>query len=459
MLLSSLKLWARKLGIKDIDQQSPLKETALSSRSSTPPGPALNSENIVLRKYLERQDIPSLPQSQQQLLIQAPKEPFYLKDDASIPITKAENEILIRIDSIGLNPIDWKSPAYGFGLPGLPCVLGRDFVGTVVKSSGVEQVPVDSSVPYRPDFKPGEVVLGVSTDYRDYRKAAFQQYAIASNFNLCHLPSQLQPFVSTLPAIGVAFVAAALSLGVCLGMDFKAISDTPGPDLYKVVHGISRGVLPEDIRDECLDALPENERIRSGDWLAIWGASSTVGFLTIQLAKRAGLKVIAVADLIKHGSKLQEAGADLLVHRANPEEAVAIIRSVTEGKSLRYGIDVVGKETAQLLQSTFESAPVEATTADGLSQGHLVCLVGSPKAVPEQKPSVKYHKLPIKLFHESPETGRALVTWLEDLLFSEHGLIFPEVDVHMSKGLQSINGALERLREGDFTGHRLVVEL
>ncbi|KAL9624660.1 MAG: hypothetical protein Q9160_001014 [Pyrenula sp. 1 TL-2023] len=376
------------------------------------------------------------------MLICAPREPFRLIEDAELPKLEADHEVLIHIDSIGLNPIDWKSPAFGFGLPSLPCVLGRDFSGTIVKLAENQEIS-------KRQLQPGDVVLGVSTDYRDSRKAAFQQYAVASDFNVCRVPSRLQTLTPILPAIGVAFVTAALSLGVCLGLDFAA-TDPPGCDLYRLVRTLDRNNLPEDIREECFDVLPEHERIRSGDWLAVWGASSTVGFFTVQLAKRAGLRVIAIADLTKHGSKLLETDADLLIHRDNPEEAVKIIRSVTAGQNLRYGVDTVGKETAQLLQHSIKSNAVDQN-----STRHLVCLVGSPTFAPEQ--SVVYHKVPIKLFHESSAVGWALVTWLEDLLLEK--LILPNVEVHSSRGLASINEALLRLQDGEMSGQRIVVKV
>ena len=76
-----------------------------------------------------------IPKNQQQLLLHAPKELHTFIGTAAIPELEASHDILIRIQVIGLNPIDWKASAYNFGLPQLPCVSGRDFVGVVIKSS------------------------------------------------------------------------------------------------------------------------------------------------------------------------------------------------------------------------------------------------------------------------------------------------------------------------------------
>ena len=41
--------------------------------------------------------------------------------------------MLVQVQVVGLNPIDWKAPDFGWGLPPLPCISGRDLAGTVVR--------------------------------------------------------------------------------------------------------------------------------------------------------------------------------------------------------------------------------------------------------------------------------------------------------------------------------------
>lgn len=155
-----------------------------------------------------------------------------------------------------------------------------------------------------------------------------------------------------------------------------------------------------------------------------------------------------MADSARHGSRLVKLGADALVDRHDTERAVHIIRGVTQGR-LRYAIDIVGKDTAALLQRTLDTS----VHADG-SQAHLLGLTGLPK---ERVAGVAYHTVPIKLFHTSPVVGHSMVTWLEDLLRSEV-LQLPEI-VRADGGLAGINGALEILREGTASGKRVVVDL
>jgi NADPH:quinone reductase-like Zn-dependent oxidoreductase len=121
--------------------------------------------------------------------------------------------------------------------------------------------------------------MAISTDYRDSRKAAYQQYAVVSDFNACRLP----PHLSAIDAapLGVAFVAAALSLGICLGVDFVSRNGTPtGLNLLRTIQSLPREELPEDIRKECFDSIKESEGAKAGDWIAVWGGR--VSNLSIQ---------------------------------------------------------------------------------------------------------------------------------------------------------------------------------
>lgn len=56
---------------------------------------------------------------------------FELHHDWPRPALQAPDEILIRNVAVGLNPVDWKSVAYNFGIQNCPWVLGRDIAGVV----------------------------------------------------------------------------------------------------------------------------------------------------------------------------------------------------------------------------------------------------------------------------------------------------------------------------------------
>ncbi|KAL9050170.1 MAG: hypothetical protein Q9162_006804 [Coniocarpon cinnabarinum] len=288
-------------------------------------------------------------------------------------------------------------------------------------------------------------VFGPSTDYRDVRKAAYQEYLVTTDFNVARLPASLS--VNVAAALGVAFVSAFIALGVSLGFNFARIeNDHQGPDLFSLLQKVNSDEVPEDVQEETFTGIRADERPKRGDWFAIWGASSNTGLIAVQLAKFAGLRVVAVADAARHGAKLYSLGTDILVDRHDPFRAIEIIRSVTNGH-LRFALDTVGKETAAHLQESLQ----QSTTG---AEAHIVGLTGLPKS---GLPGIKYHSVPIKLFHKVPAIGESAMDWLEQLLVQE-SLQPPEVDT-VEGGLEGINGALDRLRSGAMSSKRLVVPI
>lgn len=307
----------------------------------------------------------------------------------------------------------------------------------------------------------------ISTDYRDLRKGTYQEFVVANDYNTARLPPSISS--ETGASLGVAFVAAALSLGICTGLDFSGVSG--GPDLLKLARSIDPTSLPDDIRSECLQGISECERAQAGDWLAVWGGSSTSAYIICQLARLAGLKTISALDCKKHGygqhSSSDFPRADVLVDSHDPERAVDVIRAVAGGK-LRFAIDTVGRETAgHLLRSLGPAEPDEdrqlqtppATpprwSAEITQGAHLVGLTGLPKGAPPK--GLAYHSVPIKLFHEVPEAGEALMVWLEKLLAD--GSLKPPPILAVEQGFGAVNPALDRMRRGEISGGRVVVRV
>lgn len=357
---------------------------------------------------------------------------------------------------------------YNFGIPSFPWVNGRDFAGIVVKTGKATSRIKDGDVVQRftqrvpIDLLTWIKVFGPSTDYRDIRKAAYQEYVVTTDFNVARLPATLS--ANTGAALGVAFVSALLALGISLGFNFADAGGAPkGPDLLGILKDTDRIEVPEDIRDECFDGIRLEERPQVGDWFAIWGgktsgtkpelpdadrvlASSATGLAALQLAKLIGLRVIVVADSVRHGARLIDLGADVLVDRNDSERAIEIIRNVTKGK-LRFALDTVGKETATHLQQSLHRS-------DGGTQAHLVGLTGLPKS---KLTGIKYHSVPIKVFHSVPAIGEQAMVWLEKLLVAQ---ILEPPDVAIADGgLEGINEALDKLRSGTVSGKRIVVPI
>jgi NADPH:quinone reductase-like Zn-dependent oxidoreductase len=176
--------------------------------------------------------------------------------------------------------------------------------------------------------------------------------------------------------------------------------------------------------------------------------SSASGIFAVQLAKLAGLKVIAVADVARSGERMLKHGADLLVDRLDSKRAISIVKGITKGK-LRFGLDTIGKDTAALLAQA-----MQPENEGGNTRAHLVGLTGLPK---EKVDGVAYHSVPIKAFHEAQRVGEGLTIWLEQLL--EKNLL-ATLDIEIAEGgLEGINAALDKLRNGTVNGPRIVVPL
>lgn len=154
------------------------------------------------------------------------------------------------------------SSAFNFGIPSLPWVFGRDFAGVIVQTSTSSR-----------RLQIGDVVLVPSTDYRDIRKAAFQEYAVTTHYNAAKIPAGISKQSGA--SLGVAFVAAALALGVSFGLDFSTAA-VPGPNLRRILSELDIEQIPVDIRDECLSNMMGPDMVQKGDWIALWGGERVV---------------------------------------------------------------------------------------------------------------------------------------------------------------------------------------
>ncbi|KAJ6781647.1 hypothetical protein PWT90_01397 [Aphanocladium album] len=365
------------------------------------------------------------------LILNGPQQRYELIAGHSIPALRDNTEVLVQTQVIGLNPIDWKSP----------------------------QV---SSSPATIQLKPNQVsVIVISTDYRDARKAAYQEFVAALSYNVVKLPRQVSSEQGA--ALGVAFVTSALALGSCFGISFSDIMD--GPDLTAIIRNVGEDRIPEDVRHQALRSIHDHERALEGDWVAIWGGSATSAYLSIQLARLAGLKVAVIVDQARHGfwlSNDSHARPDLLVDNSDPNRAVEIL-SATLGDKLYFGIDTNGTASASyLLQalrrpSRQNQSPSPPPTPPSRTErrAHLLGLAGLPKT--EYSKDLQMHAVPLKLFHDVPEVGRALTEWMERLLHSGQ-LRAPRI-LGNHFGLADVNKALDRMRNGEIRGGKLVVTI
>jgi NADPH:quinone reductase-like Zn-dependent oxidoreductase len=167
---------------------------------------------------------------------------------------------------------------YGFALPEFPCINGREFVGRVIQQRSVQRPDIQNGnlVSYLcnpPSGADNPEVLSISTDYRDLRKSGFQEYAVVNGFNAVKIPCSLH--AAHAASVGVAFVAAALGLGICLGLTFSMSLVTDSPDLQAISQSQDRKDVPDDVYAE-LFGNGACGRPNESDWILIYGGTSTI---------------------------------------------------------------------------------------------------------------------------------------------------------------------------------------
>lgn len=85
------------------------------------------------------------PTQQKALQLKERFGPYALAD---VPVPKpGKGEVLLKIHSAALNPVDWKLQKYGFFLETYPATLGSDIAGEVVElSDGVTELSIGDKV-------------------------------------------------------------------------------------------------------------------------------------------------------------------------------------------------------------------------------------------------------------------------------------------------------------------------
>ncbi|QIW96703.1 hypothetical protein AMS68_002221 [Peltaster fructicola] len=165
------------------------------------------------------------------------------------------NEVVIKNHAIAINPVDWKQQDNGWFIKQYPVILGCDISGEITEvGSGVSK------------FKAGDRVIGHCTALGtgDNKNGAYQLYSVLPGERVAKIPSSMS-FEQ----------AAVLPLAISTAAD----------GLYK---SASEGML--GLPYPTADTKPSNKV------LVVYGGSSSVGAITIQLATASGARVIALAS-------------------------------------------------------------------------------------------------------------------------------------------------------------------
>jgi NADPH:quinone reductase-like Zn-dependent oxidoreductase len=253
-------------------------------------------------------------------------------DSAEMPQI-GPDEILVKNSAIAINPIDWKVRDYGWLIKKWPAVLGCDAAGTVVAvGSNVQR------------FKDGDRVLGhaVSLLSQEPKYGAFQHYTAIEAGKAAKLPD------------GLSFQeACVLPLAI----------DTSATGLFSAYAdgylGLDWPVIP---------ARPSDIKI------IVYGASSSVGSLAVQLAAASGAYVVAVASS-RNFEFCRSCGASEVFDYNDESVIQHVAKAIQDAKPANFaGIyDAISQE---------ESYKITVPILEKIGSGNLVTVLPGPDRIP-----------------------------------------------------------------------------
>ncbi|WP_197468018.1 zinc-binding dehydrogenase [Neptuniibacter marinus] len=149
-----------------------------------------------------------------------------VKQEMPTPQRK-ESELLIRVEYVGLNPIDAKLAKYGFPDWEYPHILGLDAVGTVVDAPVGVSPTIGDQVMWHSNIK---------------RQGMLAYYVAVPNFAVSKLPEGLAPQVAAaLPCAGMAALFALDKLQIQEGENLLIDAGAGAVGQYAIQFAKQRG--------------------------------------------------------------------------------------------------------------------------------------------------------------------------------------------------------------------------
>lgn len=330
--------------------------------------------------------------------------------DAPVPVA-GPDEIVVKNAAVAINPLDCHMQDVGVFVKEFPAVFGCDVAGEVYE--------VGANVTR---FQKGDRVIGHCINLVTGRPSdgAYSLYTVVPESKAAHLPEQ----ISFTRGVVVPF---ALEAAVC------ALSvQTPGP----CMPGVTTPALGLPYPSLQVPPPPQQKT------LIVYGASSSVGSMTTQLAAATGLTVIAICGT-HNFSLAKQCGANYVFdHKSDSlvEDVLVAIKSI--------GHPVAGIFDAISTPDTYKRNLAILNAQGG---GHLACV--HPPPTEEVPDGVKTGMIfavndvanPVYRDFVAPALGSGLLKCLPEPLI-------------VGKGLNYINKALKKCKEG-VSATKLVVEL
>ncbi|KAF6765854.1 chaperonin 10-like protein [Ephemerocybe angulata] len=343
------------------------------------------------------------PTEQKALLLEKKFGDLVLNTSWPVPKPK-KDEVLVKIQSVALNPCDWKIQKYGILVTTFPAILGSDIAGDVVEvGEGVSNFAVGDRVFFQ----------GL---YFQNGTPGFQQYATADVFTLAKIPNNVTHEEAS--SIPVGFTAAYVGL----------YNATPGKGLgYDV------------------PITPGAKGKYAGVPLIVLGGSSSVGQYGIQLGKLSGFSPIITTSSLKHAEFLKSLGATHVLDRNAPLTAETI-KSITD---LPVQVILDGISTVETQKTGFEL----------LGSGGGIATVLQPEPDLEERALNENKRfawvMGDKVLPHNVQLLRDVYAQFTELLAK--GDIKPNRVEVIPGGLNGVVEGLTRLQEDKVSGVKLVV--
>ncbi|KAJ2917357.1 hypothetical protein MD484_g3070, partial [Candolleomyces efflorescens] len=345
--------------------------------------------------------VASNPATQKALLLPKAAGEFVLSD---VPVYKpGKDEVLVKIHAAALNPADWKVVTkFSYFISSYPAVLGTDIAGEVVElGEGVSSVAIGDRVLFQGLFN-------------DNKHAGFQQYTTADVKTLAKIPSN----VSYDEAASVPLALTTSWIGLYNPNPNGLGFDAP-------VSAAARGKY-------------------ANTPLIVLGGASSVGQLTIQIARLSGFSPIITTASTKHEEFLKSLGATHVLDRnASLSDAKASVARIT-AKPIKVIVDTISSEETQTLgfnllapggQLAIDNAAIDLLKEEGPKQN-------------------KSH-----IFVYANKLGFAELVqemWAQVTGFLQNGDLKPNRVEVLPSGLNGIVGGLKRLEENRVSGVKLI---
>ncbi|KIK55209.1 hypothetical protein GYMLUDRAFT_47960 [Collybiopsis luxurians FD-317 M1] len=341
--------------------------------------------------------------TQHALILEGKQQPFVISKRL-IP-QAAPGELVVKVEAVALNPVDWKIQSSGFIVSSYPAVLGTDIAGDIEQvGEGVKGWEKGDRIFFQGFFNPPD-------------RGGFQQYTTIPADLVARIP--LKYTYSQAAAIPVALTAAVFGLFA------------PRPI------GIA------------LNPAIDSDIKQTGHAVLVIGGSTSVGQYAIQLLKYQEFNPIITYASSNHSEYLKALGATHVIDRRS--DTLADLPSVIErlfapsDLQLKLVFDAVG------------TAEVQATGLECLVEGgQLVTVNSTSEHVKENREDGKMVLAMFGTVHlpHTREFGKVLYEKLPRLL--EQDIVLPNRVEDLPNGLEGIIEGLERMKRNEVSGVKLV---